>query len=93
MLRVIEETVPVQRIWLDTTESTETPRTGFSGQPPAEVQEVLMVMYRNLVQRKGMAPMLAREQLVHTEPFNNFPDLVAALPDDPSSGGEDGNLK
>jgi hypothetical protein len=50
-----------------------------------------MVMYRNLVNRKGMSPMLAREQLVHTEPFNNFPGLVAALPDNPPSGGENGD--
>ena len=41
MLRVIEETVPVQRIWLDTTEATETPRTGFAVDPPAQVLAVL----------------------------------------------------
>jgi hypothetical protein len=86
MLRVIEETVPVQRIWLDTTEARETPRTGFSGEPRAEVLSVLMVMYRNLVLHKGVSPHLAREQLLHTEPFNNHPDIVAALPDDPHEG-------
>lgn len=86
MLRVIEETVPVQRIWLDTTEGHETPRTNFAGEPPSEVRAVLMVMYRNLVLRKGVSPQLAREQLLHTEPFNNHPDLVAALPDDPHYG-------
>lgn len=85
MLRVIEETVPVQRIWLDTTEARETPRTGFAGEPPSEVRAVLMVMYRNLVLRKGVSPQLAREQLLHTEPFNNHPDLVATLPDDPET--------
>jgi hypothetical protein len=85
MLRVIEETVPVQRIWLDTTEARETPRTGFAGEPPSEARAVLMVMYRNLVLRKGVSPPLAREQLLHTEPFNNHPDLVAALPDDPET--------
>jgi hypothetical protein len=90
MLRVIEETVPVQRIWLDTTEGRETPRTDFAGEPPSEIRAVLMVMYRNLVLRRGMPPQLAREQLLHTEPFNNHPDLVAALPDDPLSGGDDG---
>lgn len=89
MLRVIEETVPVQRIWLDTTEGRETPRTNFAGEPPAEVSAVLMVMYRNLVLRKGMSPQLAREQLLHTEPFNTHPDLVAALPDDPHQGEQD----
>jgi hypothetical protein len=86
MLRIIEETVPVQRIWLDTAEGKETPRTGFACDPPAEVESVLMVMYRNLVIRKGVTPALAREQLLQTEPFNNYPQLVAALPDEP--GGE-----
>ena len=83
MLRVLEETVPVQRIWLDTSEGRETPRTGFAGQPASEVQAVLTVLYRNLVVRKGVSPHLARERLLHTEPFNNCPELITALPDDP----------
>jgi hypothetical protein len=84
MLSVIEETVPVQRIWLDTVEAKETPITGFGGATDAEVAAVLEPVYRHLVLRKGVAPQLARNRLLLTEPFNNFPDLVAALPDDPS---------
>lgn len=84
MLRVIEETVPVQRIWLDTTENRETPRTGFAGAAPAEVNAVLQVMFRNLVERKALSVDLAVEQLLHTEPFQNYPDLVLALADQPS---------
>jgi hypothetical protein len=91
MLRIIEETVPVQRIWLDTTEGRETPRTGFAGEPPTEMLSVLMVLYRNLVLRKNTAPHLAREQLLHTEPFNNYPDIVAVLPDEPNERDEDGS--
>lgn len=90
MLRVIEATVPVQRIWLDTAEGRETPRTHFAGEPPSEARAVLLVMYRNLVRRKGVSPHLAREQLLHTEPFNDYPALVAALPDDPDAGEEYG---
>ncbi|MDG4552756.1 MAG: ATP-binding protein [Candidatus Competibacter sp.] len=81
MLRVIEETVPVQRIWLDTTEGREVPRTGFAGEAPAEVVTVLEVMFRNMIQRKGLSPHLAREQLLRTEPFHQYPDLVRNLPD------------
>jgi hypothetical protein len=33
MLRLIEETVPVQRIWLDTAEQNETPRCNFETAP------------------------------------------------------------
>lgn len=79
MLRVIEETVPVQRIWLDTTEAHETPRTGFAGEPVAEVAAVLGAVFRNLVERRGYQPEEARERLMKTEPFNNFPELVTAL--------------
>jgi hypothetical protein len=88
MLRVLEETIPVQRIWLDTTEARETPRTGFAGEPPAEVNAILSVMYRNMVLRKGLSPTLARQRLLGTEPFNNHPELVAALPDDPAPKSE-----
>jgi hypothetical protein len=84
MLRVIEETVPVQRIWLDTAEARETPRTGFAGEPATEVMSVLSVVFRNMVLRKGMSPALARQRLLETEPFNNHPELVAALPDSPA---------
>lgn len=87
MIRVIEETVPVQRIWLDTAEGKETPRTGFAGDPPAEVRSVLSAVYRNLVLRKGMSPELARERLLHTEPFHNYPELVGSLGDEVVSGG------
>ena len=81
MLRVIEETVPVQRIWLDTTEGREVPRTGFADEAPSEVVKVLRVLFRNLVQRKGLSPALARQQLLHTEPFQHYPDLIGSLPD------------
>jgi hypothetical protein len=81
MLRIIGETVPVQRIWIDTAEQRETPRTSFAGEPPAVVLDVLMVMYRNMVLLKGMAPSLARSRLLLTEPFQNYPELVAALPE------------
>lgn len=81
MLRVIEETIPVQRIWLDTTEARETPRTGFSGESPAAILEVLQVLYRNFVTKKGMSPEMARDRLRTTEPFNLHPHLVDQLQD------------
>ncbi|MCC2596084.1 ATP-binding protein [Pusillimonas sp. MFBS29] len=83
MLRILEETIPVQRIWLDTAEARETPRTGFAEEPAAEVLKVLQVLYRNMVLRKGVSPHRARELLLTTEPFDNYPEIVHALPDNP----------
>ena len=79
MLRVIEETVPVQRIWLDTAETHETPVNGFTSDPPAEVSAVLGVLFGNLVNRRGLSAGEARAQLLRTEPFNAYPALVARL--------------
>jgi hypothetical protein len=87
MLCIIEETVPVQRIWLDTAEGKEVPRTGFSGEPSENVAAVLEVMYRTLINRKHLSSSAARDQLLRTEPFQNYPQLVASLPDDPQKNG------
>jgi hypothetical protein len=84
MLRVIEETIPVQRIWLDTAEAREVPRTGFSGQPPSELLNVLSVMFRNMIERKGMSATAAKSLLLRTEPFDRYPELVCAMTDEPT---------
>jgi hypothetical protein len=79
MLRVIEETVPVQRIWLDTAENKETPRTGFEGEPNAAVIEVARVLFDDLVERKGFSVEEARKSMSRTEPFQKYPALIAKL--------------
>lgn len=86
MLRTIEETLPVQRIWLDTAEGKETPQTGFVGQPDDNLIGILQIMFSNLVTRHGMSVDLARERLLHTEPFQNYPDLVASVCDEMGEG-------
>ncbi|MBO9481015.1 ATP-binding protein [Salinisphaera sp. G21_0] len=79
MLRILEETIPVQRIWLDTAENKETPRTCFDGEAPSEVVEVLSVMYQNLTSKKRFSAEEAKRKLLQTEPFHDYPQLVASL--------------
>lgn len=79
LLRLIEETVPVQRIWLDTSEDKETPRTGFAGATDSEVMETLSSMFEALVKYRGLSLTEARERLGRTPPFDRHLDLVAAL--------------
>lgn len=81
MLRVVEETVPVQRIWLDTAENKETPLTGFSGEAPEKVVAVLNTIYADMLGRRGMSSANAKKMLAATEPFQNYPGLVAGLPE------------
>lgn len=79
MLRVIEESVPVQRIWLDTAENRDTPKTGFSGEPPEAVFTVLDTLFADMTGRRGMSVEAARRALMSTEPFHNYPELIAQL--------------
>lgn len=79
MLRVVEETVPVQRIWLDTAENKETPRTDFEGEPNAAVIEVASVFFNDLRNRKGLSVEEARKSMLRTVPFQKYPALVAKL--------------
>jgi hypothetical protein len=79
MLRVIEETVPVQRIWLDTAENKETPRTAFDGEPNATVIEVARVLFNDLIERKGLNVEDARKSMARTEPFQKYPALIEQL--------------
>ncbi len=78
MLRIIEETVPVQRIWLDTTEARETPVNCFNGEKDEAVMEVLREVYAGLL-ATGMTSIRAQEKLLRTEPFHKYPNLVASL--------------
>lgn len=79
MLRVIEESVPVQRIWLDTAENKDTPRTGFAGEPPEAVVTVLNTLFVDMIGRRGMSIEAARCALLSTEPFQNYPKLIDSL--------------
>ena len=79
LFRLIEETVPVQRIWLDTAEDKETPRTGFAGASDNEVMETLSSMFEALVKFRGISPAEARERLGRTPPFDRHLDLLSAL--------------
>ena len=79
MLRVIEESVPVQRIWLDTAENKDTPKTGFSGEPPEAVATVLRTLFADMIGRRGMSVEAAKRLLLSTEPFQNYPVLVTGL--------------
>lgn len=79
LLRLVEETVPVQRIWLDTAEDKETPRTGFAEASDHEVMETLSAMFNALVKFRGLSPTEARERLGRTPPFDRYIDLVAGL--------------
>lgn len=79
MLSVVEATVPVQRIWLDTAEHKEPPRNRYEGAPSAEIQEVAETLFEDMITRRGMSDESAKRMLLATDPFQNFPTVVNGL--------------
>lgn len=81
MLAVIEATVPVQRIWIDVSESADStaPRTG----PVLSTDEAaaLNSLYRHMRIDLKLSSDEARARLMTLEPFSTYPEAIKGLPD------------
>ena len=78
-LRIVEETVPVQRIWLDTVENGEAPRDAFSETPDPQVEALAWSILQHLTGKVGLDAAAALVRLRATDPFQNFPQVIDRL--------------
>ena len=82
-LRLIEETVPIDTILIESAERPEQRSTPFEGAPRTEVMAIMQEIYRSL-RASGKSDREAREILASMEPFHDFLALLEALPEDVS---------
>ncbi len=87
LLRLIEETIPVPLIILESSEHPDTQSLPFEGSSPSEVLEVMEEVYVSLRMR-GIPSTQAKERLIAIEPFQEFKELIMSLSDDEAMGGE-----
>lgn len=80
LLRLLEETVPVQQIWIDNSTEPEKQAQPFDGIPSEQVVEVMLQIYRAL-RKIGMTQEQARDRILTMEPFQHFESLVKTLSD------------
>jgi hypothetical protein len=78
MLRIIETTVPIQRLWLDTVDPREV-EASMEGHDSAAVEPIMRLVFGQLVHGDGLSPDEARHRLLRTEPFQRFPELIANI--------------
>lgn len=78
LLRLIEETVPVPMIGVDSAAAPESHAEPFEGAASDELKVVLEQVFRALI-RGGATPAEAAARVSVLEPFNRYPDLVSAL--------------
>lgn len=80
LLRLLEETVPVQQIWIDNSTEPDKQAQPFDCTPSEQVVEVMLQIYRAL-RKSGMTQEQARDRILKMEPFQHFESLVKTLSD------------
>ncbi len=79
MLRLLEETVPIERIWIDAAEQDQAHLAPFEASGDAEVLALARQTYRALTDVTGCSSEDAFERLSLMEPFARRPEAVEAL--------------
>jgi hypothetical protein len=80
LLRLLEETVPIQQIWLDAAKAPDSQGRPFECAPERDVLTVLRQVYIAL-RKKGLSPQSARQHLMAMDAFADYHHLIAALLD------------
>ncbi len=78
LLRLIEETVPVEQIWLDTAEQATDRAAPYETLDFNVLRSDLRKTF-DLLRRSGVDAATARQRLLSIEPFNRYPALVKEL--------------
>jgi hypothetical protein len=78
LLRFLEETVPVQQIWLDTAERLQDQAVPYDGVDYALLRADMRRLFEILV-KSGINIETARERIQRMEPFNRYTDLIREL--------------
>jgi len=78
-LKVIESTVPVERIWLDTAEQGEVSRVNEDQEMPPALLDVGLELVTHWSRKIGMTSDQALARLSATDPFQNYPLAVEQI--------------
>jgi len=75
LLRLIEEFIPIQQIWVDAAEADETQSRPFESATSEELIEMIPMLYRAF-RLSGLSHTQALESLTSTEAFGDRNELV-----------------
>lgn len=77
-LRFLEETVPVQQIWLDTADQLDDQAVPYSGIEYGVIRGDMRRVLEMLLE-SGFGREAAKDRIRKMEPFNRYPDLIRDL--------------
>jgi len=74
--RLLEQTVPVEKIWIDTVEQGELPASPLSGETREQIREFARDLLNSLSKASGADAASVREQLKRMAPFDQCPEII-----------------
>lgn len=79
VLRLLETTIPVHRIWLDVAEKPEAPAATREQLQTEEIAKLAEDLLNRLMNGQKLTRSGALHRLRHTEPFDQYPEILGAL--------------
>lgn len=79
VLRMLESTIPVHRIWLDVADRPEIPPPVRTQLQEEDVRKLALDLLNRLMNGQNLSRSAALHRIRHTEPFDQFADLLNAL--------------
>lgn len=74
--KLLENTVPVEKIWIDTVEQGELPATPFSGETRIQIRALARDLLASLMRGSGLSEEEARAQLRRMAPFDQHSEII-----------------
>ena len=76
MIVTLEETVPIQQIWLDSAERSDESSKPFVNIDKARIERIIELTYRALHEKYGLSIETAKQYLKSMDAFIDYPDVV-----------------
>lgn len=79
LLVTLEETVPVQQIWLDAAERSEESARPFQEVDGEVLSRAIELTYKALRRKEGFTMEAARQYLINMDAFIDYPDVIESV--------------
>jgi hypothetical protein len=83
LIRLLQETIPLQHISITSTEKPDSQPEPFQGAADVDVREAMIQLYQ-IFRNTGHSPDDARSKLLTYSPFNSFPKIIDTIEDYPA---------
>lgn len=77
--RLLEETVPVEKIWIDTVEQGELPAPPLAGETREKIKDLAQGIYNTLMGAMDATDDEIQESLKRLAPFDQYPEIIDEL--------------